>query len=86
MLFTIFLPWRVEILQMTTINFEMATRNLSRSPFSDMTANVTWSTVYCRQSELYFRHFASGLPPLSPILVIPVAHNPLRVSRVPVYI
>ena len=40
-----FLPWRVEILQMVTRNFKMATRNISRSPFSELIANVTWSTA-----------------------------------------
>ena len=28
-----------------TRNFKMATRNISRLPFSDLIANVTWSTV-----------------------------------------
>jgi hypothetical protein len=38
--FTLFPSWRVEV----TEKFEMATKKIFRSPFSDLKVNVTWST------------------------------------------
>jgi hypothetical protein len=42
---TLFTKWRVEILEMATKNFVMATRNIFRSQFRDLKVNVTWSTA-----------------------------------------
>ena len=50
-----FLPWRVEILQMATRNFKMATRNISKSPFSDLKAKKKFSNWL-----IYFHYFTKS--------------------------